>query len=274
MAVQLSEFMLATERLWPSAFAESWDAPGLITGSAEQEISRVLLTVDITKAVIDEAIDGAFDLVLAHHPYLMRGVSSLSEQTAKGAVLSKAIRHGIAIFAAHTNADVVESGVSATLARAFGLSQLKPLVPMTGQPEIGHGRIGTLPEPISLGDFARRIAAVIPPTASGVRVSGDYGRAIQRVALCGGAGDSFISEAISQSADVFVTSDLRHHVTQDVAELSELGFAGPAMIDISHWAAESLWLETAAGELNAIFEGLQVVASQLRTDPWDFVVTQ
>ncbi|MDE2591508.1 MAG: Nif3-like dinuclear metal center hexameric protein [Actinomycetales bacterium] len=274
MAVTLSDLIDAAENLWPTANAESWDAPGLVSGATQQIVSRVLLTVDVTDAVIDEAIDGAFDLVIAHHPYLMRGVSTVAENTAKGAVLAKAIRHGVSIFSAHTNADVVETGVSWALGSAFGLTNLRPLAPIQGSDTIGHGRIGDLPEAMVLGDFARLIAQVIPPTASGVRVAGEYDRVIRSVALCGGAGDSFISAAIAQGADVYVTSDLRHHVVQDAVELTAVGLEGPALIDISHWAAESLWLEQAATELTAIFEGLQVVASQLRTDPWDFVVTQ
>ena len=274
MSIKLSQLLEAAESLWPTAGAESWDAPGLVCGSADQSLSRVLFTVDVTAAVVDEAIDGGFDLIIAHHPYLMRGVTNVNEQTAKGAVLAKAIRHGVAILAAHTNADIVENGVSDVLARALGLSQSAPLVPTDSSKNIGHGRIGNLAETVTLGDFTRHIARVLPATATGVRVAGDYDRAISRVALCGGAGDSFIAAAIDANADVYVTSDLRHHPVQDAIELGATGQSAPAIIDISHWAAEWLWLEVAAQQMTGIFEGLQVVVSQLRTDPWDFVVTQ
>lgn len=274
MSIKLSQLLLAAESLWPTAGAESWDAPGLVCGSGEQAVSRVLFTVDVTAAVVDEAIDGGFDLIIAHHPYLMRGVTTLNEQTAKGAVIAKAIRHGVAILSVHTNADIVENGVSDVLARALGLSQGQPLVSTDSSKNIGHGRVGNLVETVTLGDFARHIARVLPATATGVRVAGDYDREVSRVALCGGAGDSFISAAIDANADVYVTSDLRHHPVQDVIELSATGQTAPAIIDISHWAAEWLWLEVAAQQMTGIFEGLQVVVSQLRTDPWDFVVTQ
>ena len=270
LAALLDEF----ERLWPAAGAEAWDAPGLVCGSPGQAVSRVLLTVDVTSAVLDEAIDGGFDLIVAHHPYIMRGVNSLAENSAKGAVLSRAIRHGVAIFAAHTNADIVEDGVSAALAAAFGLVDVRPLVATAGNPAVGHGRLGNLAEATTLETFAAAVAGAVPATVSGVRVAGSPERIVRRVALCGGAGDSFIGEAFAQAADVYVTSDLRHHVTQDAKESVDLGLGGPALIDVSHWAAESLWLEIAAGQIAGIFEGLQVVASHLRTDPWDFVVAQ
>lgn len=272
MSVQLKDLLAQFESLWPTAGAEAWDAPGLVTGAASQRVSRVLLTVDVTSEILDEAIDGKFDLVLAHHPFIMRGVSSLSEQTAKGALLAKAIRAGVAIFAAHTNADIVENGVSDTIAKKLGLQDVAALAP-AGQP-IGHGRVGNLPTPIKLGEFARFLAQVLPSTASGVRVSGDYERVVSRVALCGGAGDSFIDAAFAAEACVYVTSDLRHHPAQDAKEAFETQGVGPALIDVSHWASEWLWLDSAAEQLQSKFSGIQFLVSQIRTDPWDFVVTQ
>ena len=274
MSVTLREITDAFEALWPIAGAEEWDRPGLVTGSQQQSVARILLSVDVTSAVVDEAIDGGFDLILAHHPYLMRGVTTLAEDSVKGAVVAKAMRHGLAIYAAHTNADIVPGGVSDILVKACGVESARPLVPVATGSDVGHGRIGELAQTIKLGDFARQLARVLPSTATGIRVAGDYEREIKTVAVCGGAGDSFIAAAIASRADVYVTSDLRHHPAQDAIELAAIGQAAPALIDISHWAAEWLWLETAERQITGIFEGLQVVVSQLRTDPWDFVVTQ
>lgn len=97
---------------------------------------------------------------------------------------------------------------------------------------------------------------------------------IQRVAVCGGAGDSFISAAMLAEADVYVTSDLRHHPVQDAREQANLSGGTPAIIDVAHWASEWLWLEVAADQLAKLFPNVQFVVSQIRTDPWDFVVTQ
>ena len=274
MSVALKQITDAFETLWPLAGAEEWDRPGLVTGSPQQSVTRILLTVDVTSAVVDEAIDGGFDLILAHHPYLMRGVTSLAEDSLKGAVVAKAMRHGLAIYGAHTNADIVPGGVSDALAKACGVESARPLVPAAAGSAIGHGRIGDLAQATTLGDFARHLGRILPSTATGIRVAGNYEREIKTVAVCGGAGDSFIAAAIASGADVYVTSDLRHHPAQDAIELSAIGQAAPALIDISHWAAEWLWLETAERQITGIFEGLQVVVSQLRTDPWDFVVTQ
>jgi dinuclear metal center YbgI/SA1388 family protein len=273
MSVELGQLTAAFEKLWPLSGAEEWDTPGLVTGNPSQRVSRVLLTVDVTSEIITESIDGEFDLVLAHHPYLLRGVNSLAETFAKGATLSNAIRAGVSIFSAHTNADVVATGVSAVMAEAFGIQNAKPLVATAGA-SIGHGRIGHLAAPIKLGDFARLIAKVLPSTATGVRVAGNFDQEIKSVAVCGGAGDSLIGAAVAAGADVYVTSDLRHHPVQDAREQSLLSGGTPAMIDVAHWASEWLWLEVAAGQLSKLFPNVQFVVSQIRTDPWDFVVTQ
>lgn len=268
--VSLSALLASFEGLWPIAGAEDWDAPGLVTGSPNQEIRRVMLSVDVTADVIACATEAGCDLLVSHHPYIMRGVKTLAESTTKGAVLSGAIRANLAIFAAHTNADIVENGVSDTLAKTLGLGSLAPLA---GTGAIGHGRIGTLSEPQTLGEFASLVARTLPNTASGVRVSGRYDQVVEKIALCGGAGDSFIPDAIASGADVYLSSDLRHHVVQDARESVIVG-REMALVDVSHWAAEFIWLDTAASQLRNIYPELEVEVCDLRTDPWDFVVTQ
>lgn len=276
MGVELSRLVSGFEKRWPLEYAESWDAPGLVAGSGKQEISKVLLTVDVTNATVQAAIDGGFQLLLAHHPFLMRGVKTVAEQSAKGAALVGAIRAGLAIYSAHTNADVVSDGVSDTLAKRLGLGSISPLVPGLNLSEssTGSGRIGELAEPTTLGEFALLVARTLPATATGVRVAGDYAQPVSRVAVCGGAGDSFMEAAALAGADVYLTADLRHHVVQDGRELALTQGGAPAIIDVSHWASEWLWLEQAAQELSELYPDVEFQVCDLRTDPWDFVITQ
>ena len=273
MAVTLGQLVSSFEKLWPLSGADEWDNPGLVCGNLDQRVSRVLLSIDVSSEIIAEALDGEFDLVLAHHPYLLRGVNTLSESTTKGANLAKAIRSDLAIYAAHTNADIVEDGVSQVLAEAIGLRQAQPLVPAEDR-SIGHGRLGSLAEPIKLGDLARHVGKTLPATATGVRVAGDFNQLVQKIALCGGAGDSLLDVAIQAGADVFVSSDLRHHPVLEAREHAALHGGNPAIIDVSHWAGEWLWLQVAAKQLSLVFPNLQFIVSHLRTDPWDFTVTQ
>src|SRR5690606_19922250 len=177
-----------------------------------------------------------------------------------------------ALLTAHTNADVVESGTSAVLASRLGLQDAVPIVP--GEvPSRGLGRVGRLEKPTTLGRLARALGDLLPPTASGVRVAGEYEQPVQTVAVCGGAGDSLLAEPAVVAADVYITSDLRHHPASEARENARIT-RGPALIDVSHWASEWLWLETAAAELRKALPGVTVTVSDLRTDPWDFTIVQ
>ncbi len=269
MPPTLADATAAIERLWPLDGAESWDAAGLLSGDPAAPVTRILLAVDAVRDTVDEAVELGADLLLVHHPLLMRGVTTVAETTAKGALLATLIRGGCALVAAHTNADVVATGTSGRLAELLGLADPAPIV-ATG-PLVGLGRVGALPEPTTLGALARRVAGILPATAGGVRVAGEYDRPVRTVALCGGAGDSLLGEAAVRGADVYLTSDLRHHPASEARETARVA-GGPALIDVSHWASEWLWLDTAAAELRAELPGVEIVVSELRTDPWDFVV--
>jgi dinuclear metal center YbgI/SA1388 family protein len=268
MSVSLAEFCATADRLWPPDGAEEWDAPGLVTGDPAAEVSSVLLAVDAVADTVHEAVTGGYDVLLTHHPLLLRGVTTIAEDRYKGRVLAEAVRGGCAILAAHTNADVVATGTSAVLAALLGLRDTEPIV-ATGN-GVGLGRVGRIAEE-RLEDLAARLARALPPTAGGVRVSGDRDRLLTSVSICAGAGDSLLTEPRVTSSDVYVTSDLRHHPASEAREQARLS-GGPCLIDVSHWAAESLWLTTAADELRRSMPGLRVAVSTVRTDPWDFTV--
>ena len=263
----LSNLLASFERLWPRDTAEEWDRPGLMLGNPSQEVTKVLLAVDVTAEVIEQAKQSGCQLLLTHHPMLLRGVHELGELTLKGNLIAKAIKSGLAIFAAHTNADIAQGGVSQSLAQALELRNLTPL-----DASSGHGIVGDIDE-TKLIDFARKIARTIPATAQGVKVSGNSEKVISRVGLVAGAGDGFLPLASQIGIDLFITSDIRHHPAQDFSEQSKLS-AGPALIDIAHWAAEWVWLDQAAAQLASMHRDVEFIVSDLRTDPWDFAVMQ
>uniref|UniRef100_UPI003B3BDCF2 Nif3-like dinuclear metal center hexameric protein n=1 Tax=Nakamurella sp. TaxID=1869182 RepID=UPI003B3BDCF2 len=128
----------------------------------------------------------------------------------------------------------------------------------------GSGRVGALADPVTLAGFAELVAARLPATAGGVRAAGAPDRPIRTVAVCGGAGDSYLAAAAAAGADVYLTSDLRHHVVGEfVADP-----ANPAVVDVAHWAGEWPWLPVAADLLRAAHPDLVVSVSTTRTDPW------
>jgi dinuclear metal center YbgI/SA1388 family protein len=275
-APALTEVLDVVEQLWPLGLQEPWDASGLVTGRPEQPVRRILFAVDPTADVVAEAVATGTDLLVTHHPLLLRGVTSVAADRFKGAVVHELIEHRCALLACHTNADSAPDGVSDAVARAAGLTTTTPLAPHPADPAVGIGRVGDLPRPTTLRELARRLAAAVPPTAHGVRVAGDPDIPVRRVAVCGGAGDSLFDEVRASGADVYVTADLRHHPASEAREAATgPGAAGtPCLVDLSHFASEWLWLPVGAQALRTALaargHAVEVAVSTRRTDPWDF----
>lgn len=267
MPLPLSNLLGTFESLWPHSGAEEWDRPGLATGSSNQTITKALLCIDVSLEVLSEAKLHGCELVISHHPLLLKGVNFLSEDQLKGELVSFAVKNSIAIFSAHTNADIVINGVSDVLAQQLGLAKTTPLIATSDG--IGHGRIGKLKSPRMLSEYAEFVASILPDTHAPIRVAGDLTKVIEVVAVVGGAGDSFIPAASQRGADLLVTSDLRHHVVLDAVSDPTNPLA---LIDISHFAAESLWLKPTQSTLLKLIPEVSFVVSQISTDPWSMSV--
>lgn len=244
------------------AWAEPWDAVGLVCGDPDAAVRRVLFAVDPVAEVLDEALGWGADLIVSHHPLLLRPVHGVPATTSKGRLVHRLIANGTALFTAHTNADAATPGVSDALARAVGLTgPLRPLSPSADDPRRGLGRVGELASPTTLADFAADVAGSLPATPGGVRVAGDPAAPVRTVAVCGGAGDSLLEAA--RCADVYLTADLRHHPASEFRE-----HAGTALIDAAHWATEWPWLDDAARLL--CDTGAETRVSSAVTDAWTF----
>lgn len=262
MTSSVSQVIEALERRYPPELASDWDSIGLVCGDPAGSVSRVLFAVDPVLPVVDEAMAIGADMIVTHHPLFLHGVHSVAPITPKGRVVHTLIAHGIALYCAHTNADHARPGVSDALALACGLDSTVAIDPPGAL--VGTGRLGELPKSVSLGDLSARLAGALPPTEHGIRVAGDLNAPVRTVAVCGGAGDSLL-EMVGQSADVYVTSDLRHHRAQD-----HLSATGKALIDVPHWAAEWLWLPLAATTLAQDLGAATVSTSvsSIDTSPW------
>ena len=161
----LAQVTAVIERLWPASLAESWDAVGPVVGRPDAPVRRILFAVDPVQAVADEAVELGADLLLTHHPLLLRGAPTVAagghSGAAKGAVVHTLIEHGIGLVAAHTNADSAVGGVSDAIARRLGVTGVRPLAPSVGgDGDTGIGRVGELESPVSLRGFAERVAAL------------------------------------------------------------------------------------------------------------------
>ncbi len=268
----VADVVAVLDGFYDPAWAEDWDSVGLVTGDRDAPVRRVLFAVDPVQAVIDEAVEWGADLLVTHHPLLLRAVHTVATDQPKGRAVTALVRGDIALFVAHTNADVACPGVSDALAEALTLSDLRPLVPQGPQGDRGLGRVGVLPEPEPLADFGRRVAAALPATATGVRVAGDPASVVRTVAVCGGAGDGLFDAVRRCGVDVYVTADLRHHPASEAREHGR-----PALVDAAHWATEWPWLPEAARALTDALARrgttVEVRVSRIVTDPWTATAT-
>jgi dinuclear metal center YbgI/SA1388 family protein len=259
----LSEVVGVLERLYDPETAEPWDAVGLVCGDPDADVRRIQFAVDPVESTVSEALDSGADLLVVHHPLLLRPVHGVAATTAKGRLVHRLITGGCALYVAHTNADKAMPGVSDALAEAVGL----PVDRLRTLSDHGIGRVGELPEAVRLRDFVSVVSTSLRAGAGGVRAAGDPERIVRRVAVAGGAGDDLFDAVRSSGADVYVTSDLRHHPASEAMEAG-----GPALVDVGHFASEWPWLRDARARLLAELppDSVEAVVSVINTDPWSF----
>jgi dinuclear metal center YbgI/SA1388 family protein len=252
--------------LYPLADALEWDRPGLQVGAPTDAVARVLVALDVTREVIDEAAAVEGTLFVAHHPLILAPLVALTPATAAGALALHAARRGVAVAAAHTNLDAADDGTSTSepVVALLGLQGVTPLCPPARPGARPMGRVGDLAEPMTLAAVAARIRTRLP--APELRLVGPAERPVRRVAVLGGSGGSAMGDALAAGADVLVTGDVRHHLALDALEL------GLALIDAGHHATEVAAMPAFAAriEMGARAHGLTapVELSVVSTSPW------
>ena len=235
--------------LAPKEGAMSWDNVGQLLGDPDMEVSRVLVALDITEAVADEAIRAGCQLIVAHHPVMnctWLPVQTVRSDTPQGHLLLKLLRSNISAICMHTNLDVAKGGVNDVLADALHLEDPGPLS------EDGVGRIGTLAHPMALPDFVREICHTLG--CNGVRYA-DAGRPVSRVAVGGGSCGSYEETVLAAGCDTFVTADIGYHQFLDAPG------KGLNLIDAGHFPTEDPVCAKLISYLTARFPELSVQKS-------------
>ena len=200
----------ALERFAPLPLQESWDNAGLQVGLTETEVSGALLCLDVNEKIIDEAIQKGCNLVVSHHPLLFRGLKTISDLTDVQRTVMKAVQKGICVISMHTNMDNAKGGVNYKMAEKLGLRDVQFLAPkMVNGVESGSGVIGGLPEAQAADDFVLVVKKVFGVECA--MCNELLRRPVRKVALCGGAGDFLLDDALKAGADAFITGEMHYH---------------------------------------------------------------
>ena len=209
--MKIRDIVSVIEEFAPLALQESYDNSGLIVGRLDDEVKGVLLAVDVTEEVLDEAEREGCDLVITHHPIIFNPLKRFNSATNVERCVERAIRKGIALYAAHTNLDSTPHGMSWQLGSMIGLDAMSVLEPRRDNAESGFGVVGTLSRAEGVVAFMNRVKAIFDVGAVRYSDIPSEDMMVRRVAICTGSGRSLIDAAMAAEADVYITADLRYN---------------------------------------------------------------
>lgn len=226
--MDIQGFCAMMERIAPPALAMEGDRIGLLIGTDRAEVRKVLVALDLTVEVANEAIEGGYDLVLTHHPIFWEPVTRILPDRYETAAAYRLIRHGIGMYAAHTNLDAAPGGVNDAMCDALGLRDCRPLPPEN------LGRAGMLETPMLFSDFTALCERRLGTRA---RIVGDANRTVRSVAVIGGSGGGDVEAVHDAGCDAFVTGEMKH------SQALEAAYLGLCCCVLGHYETEILVLK-------------------------------
>jgi len=248
----------------PFELQMDFDNAGFLVGRADRPVSRILIALDITESVIDEAIQSGAQLIVSHHPVIWGSAKSVNDQTATGRKLLSMIENGIAAICAHTNLDAVSGGVNDALALKLGLCDIEQLhqdgIDEQGNP-YGIGRVGCVPEQ-SLYDFALAVKNLLG--SNGIRLV-DGGRPVHKIAVGGGSCSGMMEDVIAKGCDTFVTSDVKYDGFLDAKAM------GINLIDAGHYPTENVVCPVLKSWLEKQFPHLSITISACHSEVFSYL---
>ncbi|MEW6521412.1 MAG: Nif3-like dinuclear metal center hexameric protein [Thermodesulfobacteriota bacterium] len=264
--IKLKDILAYLGRFAPWDLAESWDNVGLMLGNPDQEATGMLIALDPTLQVLEEAILKKTNIILTHHPLIFHPLKSINTATPLGKFLQKALAHDIAVISCHTNLDIISDGVSDALARALDLRNTRPLQPAGSRPDQGFGKVGNLPAPMQGEPFFQFVAQRLRLQA--MLIAGPRPATISTIAVCGGSGSDLAGAAFTAGADIYITAELKHAVARWAED------NGLCVIDAGHFATENIVIPTLLARMTAFFaennNPAPVLTSQRQISPLRF----
>lgn len=254
--MKLREVIAALEHLAPLRLQDEWDNSGLQVGFPESETDSVLVCLDVTEAIVDEAIAAKCNLIVSHHPLIFKALRQVSDATYQQRCVVKALAAGISIYSAHTSLDNAPGGVNHRIAALLGLQKLRWLSPRDGE-DAGSGLVGELPASEPDAAFLARVQRTFGVEC--LQHSALDGRQVRRVALCGGAGAFLLHDAVCAGADCFISGEFHYH---DYFENQ-----GVLLAELGHYQSEQFTQDLLLEYLHKTCPGLTVRKTTLNTNP-------
>lgn len=259
-----SDITEAIESIAPLHLQESWDNSGYQIGNPGDKCSGILLCVDVTPEIIKEAVEKKCNLIVSHHPLLFRGVKQIMGHNRVERTIVEAILNNITVYSSHTAVDNAPEGVSWAMAKMLGITDCRILVPSAGKENSGCGIIGTIPEAITPKELVERVKNTFDsPVARCSDIPKNLDK-ISRIALCGGSGAEFITSAIAQGAQAYITSDTKLNYFIDYID-------DIFLIDIGHYESEKCTKHIFYHLLSENFPNFALFISESEKNPINYL---
>ena len=267
--MKLRELLDRIRLKYPEELQYSWDNSSLNLGDLDQDINKIMLTLEITNRTIDEAIEKGVDLVISHHPFLMSKVNQIRTDTIKGGLIYKMIRNNISAYCMHTSYDMAEDGLNDYFFDLLGIKDRQVLDVESSLDyyndgkEYGLGRLADLEKPIEIGDLISSLKDKL--NIDHARYVGPKDLLINKIAVVTGNGSEFFQLAKSKGCDILITGDLKYHQAMDALDIDM------ALLDFGHYGTEHIFSKSVYNYINSISGDIEVLISEKNIDPFTFV---
>ncbi len=240
--------------------AENWDNVGLILGDENQDVNKILICLDVTNDVVDEAILKNVNLIISHHPLIFKGLKKINYSDFKGKIIQKLIKNDISVISAHTNIDSAELGLNNYLAKLLNFQNIEVLFKNNYNEFSGLGRIGTLEKEYTIDEFITYIKNKLD--INFVKLIKGNTNFIKKVAILGGSGGNYFYNI--PDVDVYLTGDVTYHIAQDAIEMKK------NIIDIGHFAEKCVkYLIKEYLEQLEMASNFEIILSSVERDPFE-----
>ena len=255
--MHINKFIEILDSLLPKATAADFDKVGLQIQSGKKDIDKILCAFEINNDVIDEAIKLNCDSILAFHPLIFHAIYSITDDDRVGSLISRLIENKIALFIAHTNFDAYKDGTSRILADKLGLINIDFLEPDKNIKDCGMGIVGELPAPTHFDVILEKLEYICK---SPLKYSATHKSCVRKLAIVGGSGSSYLDQAISAGADVFITADISYHAYHKAA-------GNIALIDPGHYEMEQFVIKGLYNLISKNINEIEMLESKTLTNP-------